>query len=62
MQTAQKQSESRTGRTVLQIPITETERRTLKHQAIDEGVTLGEIVRKRLGFPPTVQADEGAAV
>jgi hypothetical protein len=44
----------RRQRTLVQFPITEDERRALKHQAIDQGVTLGEIVRKALGFSMTM--------
>ena len=38
-------------RMLAQFPITEAERRQLKHKAIDQGVTVGELIRKALGFP-----------
>lgn len=50
----------RRDRTLMQFPITEDERRRLKHQAIDQGVTLGEIVRKALGFPVPMQAPDNS--
>jgi hypothetical protein len=54
----------RRERSLVQFPITEAERRTLKHRAIDQGVTLGEIVRKALGFPVRMPGEkmEGAAM
>lgn len=51
------------GRVLLQFPISREERRLLKHQAIDQGITLGEIVRKALGFPshlPVAKAENAA--
>lgn len=54
--------DSKPGRLLLQVPITEAERRRLKHQAIDQGVTLGEIVRAALGFSPTVEPGERVVV
>ena len=53
---------TRPERILMQVPLTEDERRTLKHRAIDQGVTLGEIVRKALGFPVRMSGDkmEGA--
>jgi hypothetical protein len=48
----------RRDRILMQFPITENERRALKHQAIDQGVTLGEIVRRALGFPIRIAGDK----
>lgn len=42
-------------RTLIQFRITEDERRRLKHEAIDQGITLGDLVRKALGFPVRVE-------
>lgn len=53
------QKPARGERVMLQVPITEAERRRLKHRAIDEGTTLGEIVRVALGFTPTIESTEG---
>jgi hypothetical protein len=57
MEQDSKPKSSKPGRMLLQIPISESERRTLKHRAIDQGVTLGEVVRKALGLPMLVSAD-----
>lgn len=53
---------ARVGRILLQVPITEAERRRLKHKAVDQGVTLGAVVRAALGFPPNVEHAEDAAM
>lgn len=56
------QGKRQRSRVLLQVPLTEIERRALKHQAIDEGRTVGEVVRVALGLPATIDVREGAAM
>lgn len=58
MRTKNRQVEQRSGErsawVFLQFPVTEEERRSFRHRALDQGVSLGTLMRQSLGLPASV--------